>query len=578
MTNGEGALRIHLFGAFRVIAGGVPIGDPQWARKKARTLVKILALDPSHEASRERLIEMLWPDLDPEAGLNNFHKTLHAARRALEPGLEAGAGSRFLVTRELKLALRAPGGLWVDALEFEARAKAGLESGEPGPIREALDLSAAEFLEEDRLEDWAAIPRERMAALRQELLLGLAAIEERAGNWHVADGLLNQAAVEGPLNEKAHRALMKLHAGRGNRHLALAQFRRCAEILKRELDAEPESATVRLFEQIQAGETGTAPRDPEPVPAPVGPLSAAALPAPARRKFFALAAAGGATLALGAAAMWRAWRPATGRQPIGSLAVLPFQIPRGAAIEHVSEGLVEELISTLSRLPRLRVMARSTVFAYKDKSADPRAAGKAVGVAALLTGTIASDGGSGLRLSVELVDTSDGARLWGNQYPLSTRELSVVQARIANDVAAALAYEFHGDEQKELVPTYSGDPRAHEAYLRGRFHWNQRTETGFRKVIEYFESAIAIDPRYARAFAGLADCHGLLAFSDAPPAENFPKARAMAEKALQLDPRLAEAYTSLAMVKALFDWDWAGAEADFRKAIELNPGHATAHH
>ncbi len=558
------ALEIRLLGPFRVSVQGEAVDESRWARKKARTLVKLLALEPGRELLRDVLIERLWPELDAEQGLNNFHKTLHAARRALEPDLKPGAVSAYLVTQDQKVALRAPGELFIDADEFEKRARASLASHEPGDYAAALELYAGELLPEDRYEDWASVRRDKLANLQQEVLVRYAALRES----HGAIELLERAVAAMPGNENAHRQLMRLHALAGNRHLAIAQYRQCAEALRRDLDAEPEAATQRLYEEIQAGLLG--PAAPE---APVGePAAKAAEPAtPVRRHRSWALVAGLLAVALALGGAWYYTR--TGER-IESLAVLPFTSDAGVSQDYLADGLTEGLINSLSQVRPLRVMARSTVFTYKGKAADPRAVGRAIGVRAVLTGHIVRRDGN-LAVSIELVDTRDGAQIWGARYSFEPTGLSAAQSRLATEVAAALSLRPRDTAYTRVA---TRNPRAYDFYLRGRYHWNERTDAGYQKAIEYFDQAIAVDPGYALAFAGLADSYGLLGWQSAPPRAYLPKARSMALQALALDDKLAEGHTSLGMIKALYDWDWRGAEAEFRRAIELNPGYATAHH
>lgn len=239
-----------MLGAFRVTIGDVVVDESRWARKKAETLIKLLAVEPGHEILRDRLLEMLWPELEPDQALNNFHKAVHAARRALEPELKSGAESRFVVTNDRRISLRAAD-LWIDAEVFEQQAKKALAADPPSAaeIESSLTLMTGEFLAADRLEDWAAVRRERIAGLHQDLFLRLGTIYERTGDTRQATEILRQAVNVQPANENAHRHLMRLYAATGNRHLALNQFRTCCEILRKDLDAEPESSTVRLHEQ-----------------------------------------------------------------------------------------------------------------------------------------------------------------------------------------------------------------------------------------------------------------------------------------------------------------------------------------
>ncbi|MCX6594506.1 MAG: BTAD domain-containing putative transcriptional regulator [Acidobacteria bacterium] len=588
-----GTLQITLLGAFSVAVNGEVVPEDRWTRRKAKTLVKVLALEPNRELHRDQLVERLWPELEPSLGQNNLHKTIHAARRALEPQLEAGTASQFLVTIEQRLALRAPASFQIDAVDFEQAATAALASGGAGELAAAVQLYRGELLPEDRYEDWAAGPRERLAQRFGELLDQLGHLHEAAQEHAAALEVWHKAVQADPCNETAHRGLMRAYAASGRRHLAINQYRTCVEDLRRQLEAEPEAATTSLYELIVSGNlpvqaAAVAASPPTSLAASLAAEPARAevsssLPPPAGT---AVAKAGlssrlrlrwavGATVGLAMLGGWEAWRQWQTSRQINSLAVLPFT--SDAPLEFLADGITEGLINSLSRLPNLRVMARSTVFLYKGRATDPREAARATGVRALVTGRVVQQG-SALVVSAELVSADDGAQLWGRQYRLEASQLTSAQSALASDLAAALALELHPEAKRRLAEPDTRNSAAYRNYLLGRFFWNQRTPDGFRKAIEQFDEAVRLDPSYAAAYAGLADCYGLLAFDAASPIENMTQARAMANRALQLDPALAEAHTSLAMIKALYDWDWAGAEAEFRRAIELNPGSATAHH
>ena len=263
---------------------------------------------------------------------------------------------------------------------------------------------------------------------------------------------------------------------------------------------------------------------------------------------------------------------------IYSVAVLPLvNSSSDASLEYLGDGLTESIINNLSQLDTLKVMARSTVFHYKEKETDPRAIGQALGVQAVLTGRVFQLGDK-LVVDTELIKVSDGSQLWGEQYNRKTSDVFAVQEEIALQIASRLKIKLTGEQQRLLSRRTTVNGEAYQLYLRGRFYFNKRTDEGLLRAADYFRQAIAYDPNYALAYAGLADCYGLLGFESYPPKEYFPQAQAMATKALQLDDQLAEAHTSLAMIKALYEWDWTGAESEFRRAIELNPGYSTAHH
>jgi serine/threonine-protein kinase len=280
-------------------------------------------------------------------------------------------------------------------------------------------------------------------------------------------------------------------------------------------------------------------------------------------------------LLLAAFGGWRYWQ--TADNAIDSIAVLPFvNLNADPNSEYLSDGLADSTINGLAQLSGLRVTALSSVLRYKQAEADAQAIGKALNVRAVLTGRLRQQGDA-LIVSAELVDVRDQHRIWGQQYNRKLSDLLTVQQEIARDISAQLRLHLSGAEQQRLGKSYTQNGAAYQLYLQGRYHWNKRSADGLQRAIEYFNQAIAQDGNYALAWAGLADCYSLLAnYSGISPMESLPKAKAAAEKALALDDTLAEAHTSLGLVKRDYDWDFAGAEAAFQRAIELKPSYATA--
>jgi serine/threonine-protein kinase len=273
-------------------------------------------------------------------------------------------------------------------------------------------------------------------------------------------------------------------------------------------------------------------------------------------------------------------RPAVRRAARGkSLAVLPFVNPGGdPEMEYLTEGITETLINGLSQLRKLRVMARSTMFRYRG-DADPQQVGRDLGVGTVLSGRVASRG-SVLSISVELVDASNGWRLWGARYDRPIDDLLSVQEEIAREITTNLKLTLEPEHKRRISKRYSADREAYPLYLKGRYHWNKSTVPDIRKALEYFEQAIEKDPTYALAYAGISDCYAALGmdrYAALAPREAIPKAKAAAVKALEIDDSLAEAHTSLAYARVL-DWEWSGAEEEFRRAIQLSPDYALAHH
>jgi serine/threonine-protein kinase len=260
-----------------------------------------------------------------------------------------------------------------------------------------------------------------------------------------------------------------------------------------------------------------------------------------------------------------------------SIAILPFVNDTGDPnAEYLSDGITETLINALAQVPGLRVMSRTSVFHYKGKPANPVSVGKELRVSAVVVGRIEMIG-ERLVISAELVDTSDNALIWGNRYQTTRSDLFGVQESIASEIARMLRLQLTGRQQQLLAKRHTTDPRAYELYLKGRFQWNKRSAEGIYRAIEYFNQAIEIDPQYALAYAGLADCYNLLdIWANLPTSETFPRAKSAAQKALAIDDQLAEAHTSLAYAIHTYEWNWDEAEREYRRAIELNPNYATA--
>ncbi len=267
------------------------------------------------------------------------------------------------------------------------------------------------------------------------------------------------------------------------------------------------------------------------------------------------------------------------RQTIDSLAVLPFSnIGGDADTEYLSDGITESLINNLSRLPQLRVLPRSTVFRYKGQQVDLSKIGRELKVRAVLTGRVVQRGDS-LSIQTELVEVAGNSQLWGERYNRRLADIGAIEEEIAREISDKLRLRLTGEEQKGLARHPTENAEAYQEYLKGRYQWNRRTVSSLRTGVAHFENAIAKDPGFALAHAGLADSYGLIGEYDAatPPRESYPKAKAAAQRALALDDTLAEAYTTLGLVQQDYEWDWAGAERSYKRAIELKPGYATAH-
>ncbi|HWW59783.1 MAG TPA: protein kinase [Thermoanaerobaculia bacterium] len=263
---------------------------------------------------------------------------------------------------------------------------------------------------------------------------------------------------------------------------------------------------------------------------------------------------------------------------IDSIAVLPLRnASNDPNTEYLSDGITEGVINKLSQLPKLKVMARSTVFRYKNRDVDAQTVGRELRVRAVLSGRLHHIGDK-LLINVELVDAIDGSHLWGESYNRELADIIKVQEEMSREIVEKLRLKLTGAEKKKLRKRTTESSEAYQLYLKGRFQWNKRSEESLKRGIRLFEEAIGSDPSFASAYAGLADSFVTLATNiPLPPHEAMPKAKAAAQKALDIDDGLAEAWASLGAVRWWFDWDWEGAEEAYRRAIDLNPNYATAH-
>jgi serine/threonine-protein kinase len=263
---------------------------------------------------------------------------------------------------------------------------------------------------------------------------------------------------------------------------------------------------------------------------------------------------------------------------IHSIAVLPFQNKSSDAdTEYLSDGLAESLIYRLSQLPNLKVSPTSSVMRYKGKDTDLAQIAKELEVDAVMSGRV-SQRGDDLTISVELVDARTKKIIWAEQYDRKMSDLLATQREIATAIAQKLELKLSGNEAKGITKRYTDNNEAYQLYLRGRYSFAKRTKDEMLRAIEYFQQAIKLDPKFALAYARIAETYGSMpAYPYLSPKEAFPQAKAAAQQALQIDPALAEAHTFLAYCLVIYDWNWVEAERSFKRAIELDPNNSAAH-
>jgi eukaryotic-like serine/threonine-protein kinase len=262
---------------------------------------------------------------------------------------------------------------------------------------------------------------------------------------------------------------------------------------------------------------------------------------------------------------------------IESIAVIPFATVGGDAnTDFLSDGLTESLMASLAHVPQLKVKSRNSVFRYKGKDIDVQKVGKDLTVDALLTGRVVQHGDT-VQVSAELTSVRDNTEIWGEQYERKSSGIISLQQQIAGDIADKLRSKLTGAEKQQVTRQGTQNAEAYQLYVKGRYNWNKRTEASINTAISYFNQAIDKDPSYALAYSGVADAYGVLSAFGGDPSEIIPKSRAAAAKALELDPTLARPHAVLGLIKMQYDWDFSGGEAEFRKALELDPSDATAH-
>jgi len=272
------------------------------------------------------------------------------------------------------------------------------------------------------------------------------------------------------------------------------------------------------------------------------------------------------------------WYLRSGRTAhIDSIAVLPFTNGGGDANnDYLSDGVTESLIASLTHVRELKVKSRNSVFRYKGKDVDFKKVGNDLGVSALVSGRVVPRGDS-IEVSAELTDVRDNTEIWGQHYSLKSANIVGLPQQIAGDIAEKLRSKLSTSEKQQVTKQGTQNPEAYELYLKGRYYWNKLTGPDVETAISYFYQAIAKDPGYALPYSGLADAYSELPFFGGAPSEYYPKGNAAARKALELDPTLAHPHAVLGAAEMGYEWDFAGGEAEYKKAFELDLSDAMAH-
>jgi len=549
------AVKIRLLGGFELSGtGGNPTAPP---RRLLRALIALLALAPSTGWPRETLTEFLWGERDTEQARASLRQALAEVRRVL------GDAS---VATDRDMANLNPNAVEVDAAEFEKLAKAGeLESAAAlyrGALLEGVSLPGGSFA------DWLLVERTRlheMAAAVQSRLLA-----KQSGELAIATA--QRLLQLEPLREEAHRALMRLYAGQGNRSQALRQYQVCRDSLQRELGVKPEAETENLYREIQSSaKPASATASP---PDPVIPAAAETSKPQYRLNFSRIQIAAACLLALvvvigGAGWSWNSNVPI--QKPV--VAVLPFEdLAGGANARRLARGLTEDIITDLGRASEFKVLARNTTETYEGKHVDAVAAGMALKVQFVVEGAIQHQADR-VRINAQLFDAATGNSLWSQRWDRPDSDLFAIQSEISIQIANRLAGGSGLIQEAGRIAAHRKPPSsltAYELYLLGTEKLEQITREDIDESIRLLNRAVEIDPGLARAWVELHHSHAVAANFGNDMEAHYKLAIAAAKRAIELDPSDPEAYAVYAMSFG-YQNDLPRAKTEFDKALNMAP-------
>jgi TolB-like protein/DNA-binding SARP family transcriptional activator/Tfp pilus assembly protein PilF len=578
-------VHLKVFGGASIEGPAGPLGG----RAVQRHRLGLLALLAAHpRINREKVIAYLWPSAGETRGRRLLSDSIYRIHEGLGCEAVVGAGDDLRLNPEC---------LSCDVVEFRLAMQAG-------DFQRAVEVYAGPFLDgffirdADEFERWGSRVRDSLAAEHQRALEALATAAEEAGDARAAVGWWRQAVATDPLSTRFTVRLVDALARAGDRGAAIRQAQAHSRALQEELGAAADPEVEELLERIRR----EPPRPSGPLLAPpsgaaAGPATRASLetsgpgsPAPVQAAVAARrrrSVPGGHVRTVGALALaglvlsGLVARFVSSRDPVPdgprAIAVLPFvHLGPDDGQAYLGDGIAEELIGALGGVDGIRVVGRTSAFQFRGRDVHPRQIGRALGVEAIIEGSVRV-AGARLRVMARLVDVETGYHLWSETYERPMEDVLRIQDEIVRSIVGTLRGRLAAPPPAGEIASLV-DAEAYNLYLQGRFLWHRRTGPDLRRAVQLMEEAVRRAPDYARAHVGLGDAYAVLGFYDfLPPDEAFPAAKASALRALELDRTLAGAHATLGYVALYHEWDWARAEAEFRKAIEHAPSYSTAH-
>ena len=534
MTNGgDPSLQIKTLGRFEVLIDGTPIPEDRWPRRRTKELLKVLLTDPGQPFAFDQLIDALLPEADVTTAITNIQARASELRRVLEPGIQRGRDSQYIISVREGYAFVPTCGFSLDSRSFEA----GISKAErlatderwqeaAESFEEAMLLYRGNFLAEDRYAQWAEAARTRLREKHLEGLAALASCYAELGRFRQAISCCQRALGIAAHRESVIRQLMEYQDRIGQRSQALETFREGARALREHLDVDPSPKTMALRERIESD------------------ASSAESKLDPRR-----------------------------------LAVLPFaNFSADPEDEYLADGMTEELIGRLSRIRDLRVLARTSVMQFKSATEPIGSIARKLSAGTLLEGSVRK-ADKRVRISAQLINSTTEEHMWAQEYSGPASQLLSFQQDVANRVARSLEMVLLDDEIKELDRPAQPNPEAYSLYLKGRYHMSKGTLESRTTALKYHKKALSIDPTLAPAYVGVSAYYQAHAgWEDADKkkislSEGYARIRHALLKALQLDPRLAVAHAALGGAQAFYEHDFSRASVSFRRAIQLDPSH-----